>query len=76
MTDPEAEQIAALLNERNQLARNYAAADVLAKKGDYIYESREGQVVACIERKVVQWYQLEVRHLSVAITWSAKDSAR
>lgn len=72
MTDTEAEQIAALLNDRNQLARNYAGADVVAEKGNYIYELRKGEVVACIERRVVQWYQLEVRHLSVAIAWERK----
>jgi ribosomal protein S18 acetylase RimI-like enzyme len=72
MTDTESEQIAALLNDRNQLARNYLAADVLAEKGNYIYELREEKVVACIERRVVQWYQLEVSHLSVHVAWERK----
>jgi N-acetylglutamate synthase-like GNAT family acetyltransferase len=69
MTHEEAEQIAALLNNRNQLVRSYAAADVLAEKDHYVYELREGKVVACVEHKQVQWYQLEVRHLSVAPAW-------
>ena len=72
MTDTESEQIAALLNDRNQLARNYLAADVQAEKGNYIYELREEKVVACIERKIVQWYQLEVCHLSVDVAWERK----
>lgn len=65
MRDQEAEEIAALLNSRNQLARTYRAEDVLAEEDDYEYELRNGKVVACIERRLIQWYQLEVRHLSV-----------
>ena len=72
MTHKEAKQIAALLNDRNQLARTYTAADVLAEKEHYVYELREGEVVACVEHKQVQWYQLEVHHLSVASAWERK----
>ncbi len=72
MTHQEAQKIAALLNARNQLARNYTAEDVLGEKEDYEYELRDGNVVACIERRLVQWYQLEVRHLSVDEAWERK----
>jgi ribosomal protein S18 acetylase RimI-like enzyme len=65
MTDKAAEEIAALLNARNQLARKYEAQDVLDEKDVYEYEQRDGKVVVCIERRIVQWYQLEVRHLCV-----------
>jgi hypothetical protein len=73
MTHKEAKQIAALLNDRNQLARTYTAADVLAEKEHYVYELREGEVVACVEHRQVQWYQLEVRHLSVASALPTQD---
>ena len=72
MTDKEAAEIAALLNERNQLVGTYTAADVLADAANYTYELRDAKVVACIERRFVQWYQVEVCHLSVDETWERK----
>lgn len=72
MTDKEAQEIAALLNARNQFARDYTGQDVLDEKEDYEYEVRDGKVVACIERRLIQWYQLEVRHLSVGEAWERK----
>ena len=72
MTEQEADEIAALLNARNQLARKYEASDILSDREDYEYELRDGKIVACIERRLVQWYQLEVRHLSVDSAWERK----
>jgi N-acetylglutamate synthase-like GNAT family acetyltransferase len=72
MTEKEAAEIAGLLNERNQLARFYKAADLLGDKENYAYEVRDGKVVACIERKLVQWYQVEVRHLCVSLAYERK----
>jgi ribosomal protein S18 acetylase RimI-like enzyme len=72
MTHEEAQEIASLLNARNQLAQNYTAEDVLDEKDDYEYEIRDGKVVVCIERRLVQWYQMEVRHLSVDGAWERK----
>ena len=66
MTPRYAKGIATLLNARNHLARNYTEADILQDARQYEYEVRDGNVVACVERKEVQWYQWEVRHLSVA----------
>jgi GNAT superfamily N-acetyltransferase len=75
MTRAEATQIANLLNERNQLARVYAADDVLAAADDYEYEVRDNHVVGCVERRRVQWYQWEVRHLSVSPDFEGKGVA-
>lgn len=65
MTQQQAEQIATLLNSRNQLTRKYAAAQVLNESDDYLFQSDNGIVVACVEVKRVQWYQWEICHLSV-----------
>jgi GNAT superfamily N-acetyltransferase len=65
MTEAEAKQIAEILNERNQLAKRYTGEDILKNAGNYEYELWNGRVVGCVERKKVQWYQWEIRHLSV-----------
>jgi ribosomal protein S18 acetylase RimI-like enzyme len=68
MTNSEAAEIAALLNDRNELVVQYDAARVLSNADNYIYRSGEaGTVVACLELKKVQWYQFEVSHVSVAL---------
>jgi N-acetylglutamate synthase-like GNAT family acetyltransferase len=66
MTADEARQIAELINRRNELMRRYRPADVQESAANYEFESRDGAVVACVERKRVQWYQWEICHLSVA----------
>lgn len=75
MTEAQAQEIAVLLNKRNQLARSYTGRGVFAKAGNYEYEVRHGKVEACVERKKVQWYQWEICHLSVAIEWEGKGLA-
>ncbi len=75
MTETQAQEIAALLNERNQLAKTYTARNVLPEAGNYEYKVRDGKVVACVERKKVQWYQWEICHLSVAREWEGKGLA-
>ena len=72
MTEGEASQIATLINERNRLARHYEPADILREAVNYEYESRDGKVVACVERREVQWYQWEVLHLSVDQAWEGQ----
>jgi uncharacterized protein YxjI len=42
---------------------------------NYEYEVRDGHVVACVERKKVQWYQWEICHLSVREEWEHKGAA-
>jgi N-acetylglutamate synthase-like GNAT family acetyltransferase len=66
MTMREAEEIATLLNERNDLTREYDANEVKKKCDQYLFESVDGAVVACVQLKKVQWYQWEICHLSVA----------
>jgi RimJ/RimL family protein N-acetyltransferase len=61
-----ATQIAALLNARNNLAIAYSTDSIMNRSGNFIYELKDGDVVAGIEVKKVQWYQWEVQHLTVA----------
>ncbi len=75
MTRSEAEQIAGLINRRNQLPEPYTANAILSKSGRYEYELNDGTVIACVERKRVQWYQWEIRHLSVHEDWEGQGGA-
>src|SRR5947209_5092477 len=75
MTEIEAQQIATLLNDRNQLAGRRSAKHILAAATNYEFELRDGSVVACVERKSVQWYQWEICHLSVKSEWEGKGIA-
>ncbi len=61
-----AEQIAQLLNTRNELVRTYTDDTILEKADDFIYEVKDEVIAACVEVKKVQWYQWEVCHLTVA----------
>ena len=72
-----ANQIAALINENNQLTVQYNRERVLANAANYICRySDTGEVVACIEIKKVQWYQTEILHLSVAASERRKGHGR
>jgi ribosomal protein S18 acetylase RimI-like enzyme len=67
MTTPlQASQIAALLNRRNELTRQYTADMVLKESENYVFLESDGQVFGCARTKEVQWYQWEICHLSVA----------
>ncbi|HLP38939.1 GNAT family N-acetyltransferase [Lacibacter sp.] len=72
MTKEQAKQIAALLNERNKLVKEYAPEDVLAKEQNYVYSDERSIIVACAESKKVQWYQWEICHVSVDKTYEGK----
>ena len=63
-----AAQIAELLNSRNRLTRRYDWSDILDAQADYIYHVDPGidKVLAAMQLRVVQRYQSEVLHLSVA----------
>lgn len=65
MTHDQATQVARLLNTRNRLPREYTADDILAHAERYILEISGEKVLGCVEVRKVQWYQREVRHLSV-----------
>lgn len=65
MTEHEADQIATLLNTRNQLSVAHTGETVLRHAERYLFETETDAVVACVEVKRVQWYQWEICHLSV-----------
>lgn len=61
-----AAQIADLLNEQNQLTVRYTPEMILEHEDRYLIRSGEkSQVMGVVEAKRVQWYQLEIDHLSV-----------
>jgi ribosomal protein S18 acetylase RimI-like enzyme len=71
-----ASQIAELVNAHNQLSVRYDADRVLRSDGTYFYElSDGGDVIACVELRRVQWYQLEIDHLTVAPAARARGLA-
>lgn len=77
LTDLHAQQIAALLNERNQLTIQYSAQRVRDHEENYLYRlSETNDVAACVEVKKVQWYQTEVLHLTVAESEERKGHAK
>ncbi|WP_017997957.1 hypothetical protein [Paracoccus sp. N5] len=55
MDQNHAGQIAALLNTRNQLVKNYDAKAILSARARFLFEVRDNQVVGCVELKKVQW---------------------
>lgn len=62
----EAEQIADLLNTQNQLTENYTAEKVIEHQNDIIYHiGDDGKVICAVEVSRVQWYQAEIKHLTV-----------
>ena len=77
LSDAHAEQIAALLNTRNQLTLKYTRQRVQDHSKNYICRfSETNEVVGCVEIKAVQWYQTEVCHLTVAETETKKGHAK
>ncbi len=67
MTKEIANQIAILLNTRNQLVKVYTAQNVLDEKENYVYIIESEKIIACAESKKVQWYHWEICHVSVAL---------
>lgn len=77
LTDSQAEQVAALLNERNRLTVQYTRQRVLKHAANYLcHYSEANEVIACVELKSVQWYQTEVLHLTVAASHVGKGHAK
>jgi N-acetylglutamate synthase-like GNAT family acetyltransferase len=60
-----AQQIAELLNRRNQLKVNYTAERVNSQIERYVIIVEEDTLIACAEVERVQWYQHEIKHVSV-----------
>ena len=52
-----AEQISALINERNKLTVKYTSDKVLKDSQNYLYELEDDEVIACVKVAKVQWYQ-------------------
>ncbi len=77
LSDAQADQIAALLNARNELTVHYTSQKVLAHSADYLCRlSESNEVLACVEVKKVQWYQAEVLHLTVAASQEGQGHAK
>ncbi len=77
LSDAHADQIATLLNERNELTVQYTRQKVLEHGDDYLCRLSEANgVLACVEVKKVQWYQAEVLHLTVAAAQERKGHAK
>lgn len=49
-----AEQIAALINKRNKLSKEYTSAMILSQKDNYVFIVEGEELVACAESKKVQ----------------------
>lgn len=60
-----AQKIAALLNSQNELSIQYIAEKVLDQASDHVYELESGRILGVIRIERVQWYQVEISHLSV-----------
>ncbi len=65
MTKNDAIEIAELLNKRNELSVKYSFDDILSKKENYLFIKEGEKIVACGESIKVQWYQNEIKHISV-----------
>ncbi|MDP2806135.1 MAG: GNAT family N-acetyltransferase [Gallionellaceae bacterium] len=77
LTNAHADQIATLLNERNQLTQKLTRKSVLDHADSYICRfSDANEVVACVQVKSVQWYQTEILHLTVAEFQTRKGYAK
>jgi ribosomal protein S18 acetylase RimI-like enzyme len=77
LTAEQAARIAELLNKRNELARQYSGAEILAHARNYQCRLNEdGEVMAFVEVKRVQWYQAEVCHLTVAPEFERRGLAK
>jgi ribosomal protein S18 acetylase RimI-like enzyme len=66
MNKSQAEEIADLLNRQNQLTTRQTGAGILERSGQFLVElDNSGRVIAVVEVEAVQWYQAEIKHLSV-----------
>lgn len=76
MTNEEAGEVAILLNRRNRLTQQYTQQMVLKSANEYVIKSIGGHVIAAVQLKAVQWYQVELCHLTVDETHEGKGHAR
>jgi hypothetical protein len=66
MSTEVAQQVADLINAQNELTKNYTAADILQNQDRYVTRIENGKLLGVAEVKLVQWYQAEILHVSVA----------
>jgi ribosomal protein S18 acetylase RimI-like enzyme len=77
LSEKQAGELAALLRACNELTLVYTRERVLQDEQGYLCRcSESGEVIACVEIKRVQWYQWEVRHLTVARAHERQGHAR
>lgn len=77
LSNVQADAIAQLLNSRNQLTVQYSRQKILKEAADYIFrQSETWEVIGSVQVKKVQWYQVEVLHLTVAEAYEHKGHAR
>jgi len=69
------QQIATLLNERNQLEKSYTWEEVFTELDNYVFIENNEQLIACAETRKVQWYQWEILHVSVKLGEEGKGYA-
>ena len=72
MTNDDAEQIANLINSRNELTKKYSKESILASKENYVFIKEADKIIACAESKKVQWYQYEISHVSIDENYESK----
>lgn len=60
-----AQQISSLLNERNNLTKKYTPDNILESEDNYQYIFENDKIIAVAEIVKVQWYQWEIKHVSV-----------
>lgn len=72
MTKNDAIEIANLLNTRNKLPQIYSYKDILSKKENILFIKENGNIIACAESIKVQWYQNEIKHISVNENFEGK----
>jgi ribosomal protein S18 acetylase RimI-like enzyme len=65
ITIDQSRQVAELLNRRNELPTEYTAERVFKNKDNFFVILKGEKLVAFGETKRVQWYQWEIRHVSV-----------
>lgn len=75
LTHEQAQQIAKLLNTRNQLQIKYSADQILQKAEEIVFLTDGEIVTACAEAKRVQWYQYEILHVSTHQDHEGKGNA-
>ena len=77
MNDTQAQQAASLLNRQNQLTKKYGKTDILKRSDQFLMRLDDaGKVIAAVEVEQVQWYQAEVKHLSVEVGQQGKGLGR